>query len=139
MKRRVSSLAVVFGALALSLVALQSAAFAAPKGQGAPAISVTKTCSPTSLPAGGGTVNFTITVTNTGKGTVFVQSVSDPGVTLSGPSLPTKLSNGKKGATATWTGSKSVTASGSNTATVTASRGKKGGNSPSVTESGSQR
>jgi hypothetical protein len=134
MKRRVSILAVVFGMLALSLVAMQSAAFAAPGGP--ESISVSKSCSPTSFAAGGGTVNFTITVTNTGKGTVFVQSVTDSGVTLSGPGLPTKLKGGKKAETATWTGSKAVTASGSNTASVTATRGKSG-NGPATSDSGS--
>jgi hypothetical protein len=135
MKRRALVLAVVALA-ALVLSSLGTAASAAPGGQGAPSISVTKSCSPSSFGSSGGTVNFTVTVTNTGKGTVFVQSVSDPGVSLSGPSLPTKLANGKKSASATWTGSKAVTSSGSNTASVTATRGK-AGNGPATSDSGS--
>ena len=128
MKRRAFVLAVVFGTLALSLVAFQGTALAKKGPGGAPNISVSKTCT-----RSGSTVSFKVTVTNTGNGTVFIQSVSDAGVTLTGAGLPDKL---KHDSSASFTGSKTTTAAGSNKATVTASRGKSG-NGPSVTRSGS--
>ena len=127
MKRRAFVLAVVFGTLALSLVAFQGTALAKKGPGGAPSISVTKTCT-----RSGSTVSFHVTVTNTGNGTVFIQSVNDA-TPLSGPGLPYKL---KHDTSASWNGSKSTSASGSNSVSVTASRGKSG-NGPSVTRSGS--
>src|SRR5436309_7692099 len=128
MKRRAFVLAVVFGTLALSLVAFQGTALAKKGPGGAPSISVEKTCA-----RSGSTVSFKVIVTNTGNGTVFIQSVSDASVTFTGAGTPDKL---KHDTSASWTGSKTTSAAGSNTATVTASRGKSG-NGPSVTRSDS--
>ena len=61
------------GAFALTL-AMASTALAAPKAYD---LTVTKSADKTSLPVGGGTVVFTITVTNTGNGAFHGVAVSD--------------------------------------------------------------
>jgi uncharacterized repeat protein (TIGR01451 family) len=65
--------AALAGAFALTL-ALASTALAAPKAYD---LTVTKSADKTSLPVGGGTVVFTITVTNTGSGAFHGVAVSD--------------------------------------------------------------
>src|SRR5689334_25421545 len=67
-------------------------------------IDVTKVADPTTVPAGGGDVTFTITVTNTGTGDFHTVTPvdTDPGCTLAGPTGDTG-SDGILSADEVWT------------------------------------
>ena len=114
------------GAFALTL-AMASTALAAPKAYD---LTVTKSADKTSLPVGGGTVVFTITVTNTGNGAFHGVAVSDnkcSPVTFSSSSDgsdPAANGNSSFLQPGEWwkfTCSKTFTASGTYTNTATAS------------------
>jgi uncharacterized repeat protein (TIGR01451 family) len=100
MTRR-TRLAALFAAAGLLSMAA-SAAIAAPGGP-TYFISVTKSANPTAVPTGGASVDFTVSITNTGTG--FFQSVvvtdTMAGCTVAGPTVDTG-SDGKLSPGETW-------------------------------------
>jgi hypothetical protein len=80
MTKKTRVLGAAFAALAFSLLFV-AAAFAA---QPTYSISLAKTADPATLPAGGGDVEFTVWLENTGTGDLQVVSVWDDDCTLSG-------------------------------------------------------
>ena len=102
-KRRLGAL---IGAAVLTFAAVGSVAATKPTY----AIDVTKVADPTSVPAGGGDVNFTITVTNTGSGDFHTVTPvdSDGGCSLAGPTGDTG-SDGILSADEVWTWTCTVT------------------------------
>ena len=64
-------------------------------------ISVTKTANPTEVPEAGGSVTYTVAVTNTGTGFFNTVTASDPDCTLGAPTGDD--GNGKLDADETWT------------------------------------
>lgn len=119
MSKRTRIVAAAFGALAISAFFVTGALAAKP----VPSISVTKTASPATVPAGGANVKFTIVVTNDGNSDFHGLAISDSKAACVLDKDGSDITGSNKfaqGDTYTATCTYKVTAAQTNTVTVSA-------------------